>query len=109
MDPFWITGYRSGLPMATHFEQRGLSVEVIPLHGSVELAPLVDLADRLVDIVETGNTLRAKGLVELEQISSFEAALIVNRASQWTRADQVAALVQGISEVLARQKTEENR
>jgi ATP phosphoribosyltransferase len=79
------------------------------LQGSVELAPLVDLADLLVDIVETGHTLRANGLIELEQIVSFEAALIVNRASQWIKADQVGALVQGLKEALANLETEERR
>ena len=76
-----------------HFQQRGLSAEVIPLQGSVELAPLVGLADLLVDIVETGSTLQANGLVELEQIGHFEAALIVNRASQWLKMEQINELI----------------
>jgi ATP phosphoribosyltransferase len=78
----------------TYFQERGISVEIIPLQGSVELAPLVDLADLLVDIVETGNTLRANGLVELEHIARFEAALIVNRASQWIKTEQITDLIQ---------------
>ena len=82
-----------------HFQQQGLSVEVIYLNGSVELAPLVGLADLLVDIVETGNTLRANGLVELEQIASFEAALIVNRASQWIKTAQISALVENLGRI----------
>ncbi|MBN1639875.1 MAG: ATP phosphoribosyltransferase [Anaerolineae bacterium] len=83
-----------------HFQERGISVDIIPLAGSVELAPLVDLADLLVDIVETGSTLRANGLVELEPVACFEAALIVNRASQWTKAAQIADLVHRVSDVL---------
>jgi ATP phosphoribosyltransferase len=84
----------------THFQRRGLSVEVIPLQGSVELAPLVDLTDLLVDIVETGNTLRANGLIELEQIAAFQAALIVNRASQWLKRDQVNALLTQLERIV---------
>ncbi len=83
-----------------HFERRGLSVEVIPLQGSVELAPLVGLADLLVDIVETGRTLRANGLVELEEIARFEATLIANRASQWLKMDAIRALIAAIREGL---------
>jgi ATP phosphoribosyltransferase len=51
-----------------HFQEQGLSVEIIPLTGSIELAPLVGLADLVVDVVETGRTLRENGLVELEEI-----------------------------------------
>jgi ATP phosphoribosyltransferase len=91
----------------SYFEQRGISVEIIPLQGSVELAPLVDLADLLVDIVETGSTLRANGLIELEEIAGFEAALIVNRASQWIKAAQIAELVQGMREALVLQHIQE--
>lgn len=80
-----------------YFERRGLSVEVIPLQGSVELAPLVDLADLLVDIVETGSTLRENGLIELEEIARFEAALIVNRASRWTKREAIDELVGGLA------------
>lgn len=64
-----------------YFQRRGISVEIIALNGSVELAPGVGLADLLVDMVETGTTLRENGLVELETIMASEAVLIVNRAS----------------------------
>jgi ATP phosphoribosyltransferase len=84
----------------TYFQERGISVEIIPLQGSVELAPLVDLADLLVDIVETGSTLRANGLVELEHIARFEAALIVNRASQWIKTAQITNLVRELGQQL---------
>jgi ATP phosphoribosyltransferase len=88
----------------TYFQERGISVEIIPLQGSVELAPLVDLADLLVDIVETGNTLRANGLVELEHIAQFEAALIVNRASQWMKTAQIADLVRDLGDQVHAQR-----
>ena len=63
------------------FNQQGLPVELIKLYGSIELAPLVGLADRIVDLVETGKTLRANNLVEEEIIAWSSARLIVNRAS----------------------------
>ncbi len=64
-----------------YFNQQGLPVELIKLYGSIELAPLVGLADRIVDLVETGATLKANHLVEEEVIASSSARLIVNRAS----------------------------
>ena len=63
------------------FNQQGLPVELIKLYGSIELAPLVGLADRIVDLVETGETLKANNLVEEEIIAWSSARLIVNRAS----------------------------
>ncbi len=63
------------------FNQQGLPVELIKLYGSIELAPLVGLADRIVDLVETGKTLKANNLVEEEVIAWSSARLIVNRAS----------------------------
>ncbi len=64
-----------------YFNQRGVPVEIIKLYGSIELAPIVGLADRIVDLVETGNTLQAHDLVEVELIARSSARLIVNRAS----------------------------
>jgi ATP phosphoribosyltransferase len=64
-----------------YFNQRGVPVEIIKLYGSIELAPIVGLADRIVDLVETGNTLKAHDLVEVECIATSTARLIVNRAS----------------------------
>ena len=64
-----------------YFNQRGVPVEIIKLYGSIELAPLVGLADRIVDLVETGNTLKAHDLIEVECIAQSTARLIVNRAS----------------------------
>jgi ATP phosphoribosyltransferase len=64
-----------------YFNQRGVPVEIIKLYGSIELAPIVGLADRIVDLVETGNTLKAHDLVEVECIANSTARLIVNRAS----------------------------
>ena len=64
-----------------HFGATGRQVEIIPLYGSMELAPIVGLSDLIVDLVNTGNTLRANGLRELERIADISARLIVNKAS----------------------------
>lgn len=64
-----------------HFAQRGIQADVIKLYGAMELAPLMELADLIVDIVDTGNTLRANGLEPLELIAPISSRLVVNRAS----------------------------
>ncbi|HEY8554675.1 MAG TPA: ATP phosphoribosyltransferase [Burkholderiales bacterium] len=64
-----------------HFAAKGIQTDIIKLYGSMELAPLVGLSDRIVDLVETGQTLRANGLVEVERIADVSARLIANRAS----------------------------
>ncbi|MBM3266831.1 MAG: ATP phosphoribosyltransferase [Candidatus Sericytochromatia bacterium] len=75
------------------FHDRGVPVELVHLAGSVELAPLVGLADHIVDLVETGATLRDNGLEILETIAACSARLIVNRASFTTKRDAVSRLV----------------
>jgi len=65
------------------FEEKGIPVEIIKLNGSIELAPLTGLSDFIVDIVETGTTLKAHGLIQLETIMSSSAHLIFNRHSFW--------------------------
>jgi ATP phosphoribosyltransferase len=64
-----------------HFAAKGVHVDLIRLYGSMELAPLVGLADAIVDLVSTGNTLKANGLTAVEEIASISARLIVNQAS----------------------------
>jgi ATP phosphoribosyltransferase len=64
-----------------HFASKGMHVDLIKLYGSMELAPLVGLADAIVDLVSTGNTLKANGLTAVEEIASISARLIVNQAS----------------------------
>jgi ATP phosphoribosyltransferase len=64
-----------------HFASKGVHVDLIKLYGSMELAPLVGLADAIVDLVSTGNTLKANGLTAVEEIASISARLIVNQAS----------------------------
>ena len=77
-----------------YFTERGIQVEVVKLDGSIELAPLVGLAERISDLVQSGETLRANGLVEVAEIVKSTARLIVNRASLKT---EYAAIDQFIS------------
>jgi len=86
---------------ARHFGLRGLSVEIIPLSGSVEVAPLLGLADCIVDLVETGRTLRDNGLVIVEVIAESTARLVINRASYQLKAEAVAHLIDSLSEIVA--------
>lgn len=83
---------------AQHFGSRGLSVEIIRLAGSVEVAPLLGLADCIVDLVQTGRTLRENGLRIVEVIAGSTARLIINRASYQLKAEAVADLIGSLSE-----------
>ncbi len=76
------------------FEKKGMDVSVIKIEGSVELAPLLDLADGIVDIVETGATLRANGLVPIETVAELSARLIVNTASMKLYKEQITDLIE---------------
>jgi ATP phosphoribosyltransferase len=76
-----------------HFLERGVSVEVVRLAGSVELAPGLGLSDCIVDVVETGGTLEANGLVAVEDVAASSARFIVNRASFHAHREDVAALM----------------
>ena len=78
------------------FQDRGLFAEVIPLAGSIELAPLVGLADLVMDVVETGRTLHENGLVELESIADCQATLIVNRVAHRLHLSEVRQLLSGL-------------
>jgi ATP phosphoribosyltransferase len=64
-----------------HFATRGVHAEVIKLYGAMELAPIMNLADLIVDIVDTGNTLRANGMAPLEEIAAISSRLVVNKAA----------------------------
>jgi ATP phosphoribosyltransferase len=83
-----------------HFLKQGLSAEVVSLSGSVELAPQVGLADLIVDLVNTGRTLRENNLVEIGEIMSSEACLIINRASHKLRLKEISYLMKRIADVI---------
>lgn len=76
-----------------HFAAKGVYVDLIKLYGSMELAPLVGLADAIVDLVSTGNTLKANDLVAVEDIMPISSRLVVNRASLKTRHAQLQPLL----------------
>lgn len=77
------------------FEEKGMDVSIIKIEGSVELAPILDLADGIVDIVETGATLRENGLVPIEDVAAVSARLIVNTASMKLYKEDILRLIEG--------------
>jgi ATP phosphoribosyltransferase len=78
------------------FAGKGVQVEIIKLYGSIELAPLVGLSERIVDLVSTGETLKQNGLVEVETIAEITSRLIVNRASLKTRHKRISEIIRGL-------------
>ena len=84
----------------THFAAKGMHVDLIKLYGSMELAPLVGLADVIVDLVSTGGTLKANGLKEVEKIADVSARLIVNQAALKTRPETLRPLIEMFSNTL---------
>jgi ATP phosphoribosyltransferase len=81
-----------------HFAAKGVHVDLIRLYGSMELAPLVGLADAIVDLVDTGNTLRANGLRAVEEIVPISSRLIVNPASMKLKREAIAPLIEAFRE-----------
>ena len=82
------------------YANRGEQVEIIKLYGSMELAPLVGLADRIVDVVDTGNTLRANGLEPFEHIADISSRLIVNKAAMKMKHVRVKKLIEQIADAI---------
>jgi ATP phosphoribosyltransferase len=87
-----------------HFAQKRIHVDLIKLYGSMELAPLTGLADAIVDLVDTGNTLRANNLIEVEHIMPVASRLIVNPASIKLRRAALQPLIEAIAEATAAAK-----
>lgn len=87
-----------------YFNQRGIPVEIIKLYGSIELAPVVGLADRIVDLVETGGTLKAHDLVEVEVIARSTARFIVNRASLRLKQEPLMDLIRKLRAAVQNQR-----
>lgn len=82
------------------YAERGRQVEVIKLYGSMELAPVVGLADAIVDVVESGNTLKENGLVIREHIMDISSRLVVNRASMKMKAGLIKPIIEQISKAV---------
>ena len=83
-----------------YFEERAVSVEIIKLNGSVELAPLIGLADMIVDVVETGTTMKQNGLEVVQDIMTSSTYLIANKNSYIAKKDEVLSIYEKISEVI---------
>jgi len=84
-----------------HYLSHGIQTDIIHLYGSMELAPLVGMADRIVDLVSTGNTLKANGLVVEETLFEITSRLIVNPASLATRKDRIIDIIERLKEAVA--------
>jgi len=85
-----------------HFARRGQQVEIIKLYGSMELAPLVGLADLIVDLVDTGNTLKANGLEPIEDINFISSRLIVNKAAMKVQSEAIQGFVRALGQVVSK-------
>jgi len=83
-----------------YFEQRAVSVDIIKLYGSIELAPLVGLADMIVDIVETGTTMKQNGLEVVEEIMTSSTYLIANKNSYIAKKDEILDIYEKISKIV---------
>jgi ATP phosphoribosyltransferase len=83
-----------------YFAEKGIQVELIKLYGSIELAPLVGLSERIVDLVSTGGTLKANGMVEVETIAEITSRLIVNRASLKTKHQRIGKIIEDLEKVV---------
>jgi ATP phosphoribosyltransferase len=85
-----------------YFSARGRQVEIVRLYGSMELAPIMGLADRIVDLVDTGRTLEANGLAALETIAEISSRLVVNKAAMKMKHDTIKRIVRRLSDALPR-------
>ena len=104
-----VAGERRRIRVATkflnvaraHYARKGLHADLIKLYGSMELAPLMGLADEIVDIVDTGKTLSENGMAPRELIAEISSRLIVNKASMRTRHTSVQTLIEALSDAVA--------
>src|SRR5215471_3861418 len=87
-----------------HFASKGVQAEVIFVQGSVELAPLVGLADLIVDLVETGSTLKENGLVELEEVATISSVVVANRAAFKLRSAEIGPMLDALAVAVASNK-----
>jgi ATP phosphoribosyltransferase len=83
-----------------YFAEKGVQIEIVKLYGSMELAPLVGLADYIVDLVDTGNTLKANGLVAMEKVCDVSSRLIINKASMKIKHAMITDLIGRLGNVV---------
>lgn len=98
--PFITVASKYPLIAKEYFDKKGIRTEVIKLNGSIELAPLIGMSDVIVDIVETGTTLKENGLIVLEEMVDISARLIVNKASYATKTETIQQFIQDMKEGL---------
>lgn len=104
--PDWVPGIRQRVATkypnvaSRYFREQGQQVEVVKLNGSIELAPLIGLADRIVDMVETGQTLRENGLVEMTTMFEITSRLIANRVSYRMKNREIQSLCDQLETVI---------
>ena len=119
-----IAGYAAQQPSATratfrvatkypgiarsYYDSKGQTIEIIELHGSVELGPVIGLSDVILDIVESGSTLKANGLTVLETVCECSARLVVNRVSMKTKQVRIQEIIAGMSALIEQMKSEGN-
>ena len=82
------------------YNRKYQTVEIIKLNGSIELAPIVGLADVIVDIVETGSTLRENGLVVLEEVCGLSARMVVNQVSMKRENERISRIIKGMQQLV---------
>ncbi len=85
-----------------YFAERGQQVEIIKLYGSMELGPVLGLSDWIVDLVDTGNTLKANGLVTLEHIADISSRLIVNKAAMKMKNSVIKSIIDQLSDIVSK-------
>ncbi|RTZ62867.1 MAG: ATP phosphoribosyltransferase [Aquificaceae bacterium] len=90
-----------------YFAEQGKQIEVIKLYGSMELAPIVGLADIIVDVVQTGSTLKANGLVPLEHMADISSRMIVNKASMKMKHERLTVLLDQVNEAVEARRNSE--
>ena len=119
-----IAGYAAQQPSATratfrvatkypniarsYYDSKGQTIEIIELHGSVELGPVIGRSDVILDIVESGSTLKANGLTVLETVCDCSARLVVNRVSMKTKQARIQEIIAGMSALIEQMKSEGN-
>ena len=86
------------------YQKKHQTIEIVKLHGSVELAPIVGLADVIVDIVETGSTLKANGLEVLADVCPISARMVVNRVSMKLEHERIANIINGLRKMVGENK-----
>ena len=86
------------------YDAKGESIEIIELHGSVELGPVIGLSDVILDIVESGSTLKANGMAVLVEVCACSARLVVNPVSLKTRAGRIRPLIDGLAALLKKEE-----